>query len=56
MAPRHGVGRDRPGEETGASENEKSHGTKVVDGPEMGNHLCVQEGALSISRCRESPS
>jgi hypothetical protein len=39
MTARHGVGRDRLREEAGASENEKSHCSNVVDGPEMGNHL-----------------
>ncbi len=39
MAARDGVGRDRLGQEAGASENEKSHSSNVVDGPEMGNHL-----------------
>ena len=39
MTARHGVGRDRLGQEAGASENEKSHCSNVVDGPEMGNHL-----------------
>ena len=39
MTASDGVGRDRLGEKPGASENEKSHSSNVVDGPEMGNHL-----------------
>ena len=42
MTARDSVGRDRLGQEPGASENEKSHCSNVVDGPEMGNHLCGQ--------------
>ena len=39
MAARDGVGRDRVGEKPGASENEKSHSSNVLDDPKMGNHL-----------------
>ena len=39
MTTRDGIGRDRVGEELGASENEKSHSSNVLDDPKMGNHL-----------------
>ena len=46
VAARDGVGRDRLGQEAGASENEKSHCSNLVDGPEMGNHLFARRDPL----------
>ena len=51
MTACNGIGTDRVGEEPGASENEKSHSSNVVDGPKMGNHLFDGCGAHRVSRC-----
>ena len=38
MTAGDGIGPDRAGEEPGAAENEQSHASNLLDGPNMGNH------------------